>query len=108
MSTPDVPSSPPLPRPDYYRNALKTLADRNRVAVECTDEQSQRAWWATYRIVNLHGSSAENYLGSSSGTTEDVAREHGAQRSLETLRALINWSESVIVDDVDGYANTSV
>jgi hypothetical protein len=106
-----APSRAPIAgSPDYYRNALMTLASPNRLVVQCTDEpdESQRIWWATYRLVNPDGSDGD-YLGSSSGTTTSVAREHAAQQSLETLRALINSrSESIIVDDTDGYVNTSV
>jgi hypothetical protein len=81
MSPLEVPSSPPLPdQPAYYREVLLDLAITARIVFEIADEfdESRWVWWATYRLTNPHGSSAANYLGSSSGTTKSVAREHAA------------------------------
>jgi hypothetical protein len=86
-----APSSAPIAgSPDYYRNALMTLASANRLVFQCIDEpdESQRIWWATYRLVNPDGSDGE-YLGSSSGTTKPVAREHAAKQAVGTLRNLL-------------------
>jgi hypothetical protein len=89
MATP--PSSAPYPsKPDKYRTELKTVADRNNLTFKCFDESSDPGpvWWATYKLINADGSAGE-YLGSSSGTSRNIAKEHAAKQALGTLNGII-------------------
>ena len=89
----DVPSSSPIPdNPDNYRSALNALADRHNLSYRCLEEfePESRAWWARYSLINPNASDTDNYLGSSSGTTKHVAKEHAARTALGTLTTLID------------------
>ncbi|KIM30040.1 hypothetical protein M408DRAFT_22460 [Serendipita vermifera MAFF 305830] len=88
--------APPNHPPDYWRQLLNALATscnlRFRSDLEYVEEQ--RAWWATYHLLNPDNTNA-NYLGMDNGTSQDIAKEWAARQSYETLVTLIQqWTQA--------------
>jgi len=98
MST-GILSNPPYQKPDFWREQLKTLADRCNLTFKSVEQRApQGFWWSTYHLTNPDGSTS-HYLGSQPGPNQNVAKEHAAKQSYRTLITMVyKWTQNAMVN----------